>query len=52
MEGEIEAAFRPSRLRGLRHRSKGDYLLAVKANQPTLFDEITRYCDDPALSRH
>lgn len=25
----------------------GDYLLAVKANQPTLFAEITRYFDDP-----
>ncbi|CBS89728.1 ISAs1-like element ISAli14 family transposase [Azospirillum lipoferum] len=26
---------------------KGDYLLAVKANQPTLFAEIGRYFDDP-----
>lgn len=26
----------------------GDYLLAVKANQPTLFGEIGRYFDDPA----
>ena len=26
---------------------KGDYLLAVKANQPTLFGEIGRYFDDP-----
>jgi predicted transposase YbfD/YdcC len=25
----------------------GDYLLAVKANQPTLFAEIARYFDDP-----
>jgi len=25
----------------------GDYLLAVKANQPTLFGEIGRYFDDP-----
>lgn len=25
----------------------GDYLLAVKANQPTLFAEIDRYFDDP-----
>jgi predicted transposase YbfD/YdcC len=27
---------------------KGDYLLAVKANQPTLHGEISRYFDDPA----
>jgi len=27
---------------------KGDYLLAVKANQPTLHGEIARYFDDPA----
>ena len=27
---------------------EGDYLLAVKANQPTLFGEIGRYFDDPA----
>lgn len=27
---------------------KGDYLLAVKANQPTLHREIARYFDDPA----
>ena len=26
---------------------EGDYLLAVKANQPTLFAEISRYFDDP-----
>lgn len=33
---------------------KGDYLLAVKANQPTLHREIARYFDDPAAkaSRH
>jgi predicted transposase YbfD/YdcC len=28
---------------------QGDYLLAVKANQPTLFGEITRYFDDAAV---
>jgi predicted transposase YbfD/YdcC len=28
---------------------QGDYLLAVKANQPTLFGEISRYFDDPAV---
>jgi predicted transposase YbfD/YdcC len=27
----------------------GDYLLAVKANQPTLFDEIGRFFDDPEV---
>ena len=27
---------------------KGDYLLAVKANQPTLHGEIARYFDDPS----
>jgi predicted transposase YbfD/YdcC len=32
----------------------GDYLLAVKANQPTLMAEIARYFDDPAarIERH
>lgn len=26
----------------------GDYLLALKANQPSLFDEVVRFFDDPA----
>ena len=30
---------------------KGDYVLAVKANQPTLHREIARYFDDPAAKR-
>ncbi len=30
----------------------GDYLLAVKDNQPSLHDEIRRYLDDPAASIH
>jgi predicted transposase YbfD/YdcC len=30
---------------------EGDYLLAVKANQPTLLSEISRYFDDPAAKR-
>lgn len=29
---------------------KGDYVLAVKANQPTLHREIARYFDDPAAN--
>jgi predicted transposase YbfD/YdcC len=29
-----------------------DYLLAVKANQPTLHDEIARYFDDPLAATH
>ncbi len=30
----------------------GDYLLAVKDNQPSLHDEIRRYLDDPAATIH
>jgi predicted transposase YbfD/YdcC len=30
----------------------GDYLLAVKDNQPSLHDEIRRYLDDPAARVH
>ena len=30
----------------------GDYLLAVKGNQPSLHDEIRRYLDDPAAAIH
>lgn len=30
----------------------GDYLLAVKSNQPSLHDEIRRYLDDPAAIVH
>ncbi len=30
----------------------GDYLLAVKDNQPSLHDEIRRYLDDPAAMIH
>jgi predicted transposase YbfD/YdcC len=30
----------------------GDYLLAVKDNQPSLHDEIRRYLDDPAAILH
>ncbi len=30
----------------------GDYLLAVKDNQPSLHDEIRRYIDDPAATIH
>lgn len=39
-------ACNPAIARAITER-KGDYLLAVKANQPTLFAEIGRYFDDP-----